>query len=140
LRLASASILIGMVLAFWAAEVVGGVDFVGFVGLSVPRFDAHFTPCVEIGWRLAFEQWGKGFAIEAARAAAEYGFSDLRLDEIVSFTVPANHRSHRVMDRIGMTHSSADDFEHPNLAEGHRLRQHVLYRLSRAAWNERLLA
>lgn len=113
----------------WAVEVKGGAQFIGFIGLSVPRFEAHFTPCVEVGWRLAYEHWGKGYATEGARAAVAFGFDELGLDEIVSFTVPEHQHSRRVMERIGMTHSSTDDFDHPGLSEGHRLRRHVLYRL-----------
>jgi RimJ/RimL family protein N-acetyltransferase len=109
-------------------------DFIGFVGLSVPSFQAPFTPCVEIGWRLAHEHWGRGYATEAARAALAFGFRDLALEEIVSFTVPMNRRSRRVMERLGMTRSAADDFEHPALPEGHALRPHVLYRLRRGDW------
>jgi RimJ/RimL family protein N-acetyltransferase len=112
----------------WAVEIPGVADFVGFVGLSVPDFETHFTPCVEVGWRLAHEHWGKGYATEAARAAVAFGFQRLTLDEIVSFTVPANRRSRGVMERIGMTRTSADDFDHPSLPEGHPLRRHVLYR------------
>jgi RimJ/RimL family protein N-acetyltransferase len=115
----------------WAVEVPGVADFIGFVGLAVPHFEAHFTPCVEIGWRLAHEHWGKGYATEAARAALDFGFGRLALDEIVSFTVPANRRSRGVMERIGMTRTPADDFDHPVLAEGHPLRRHVLYRATR---------
>jgi RimJ/RimL family protein N-acetyltransferase len=112
----------------WAVEVPGVADFVGFVGLSVPQFEAHFTPCVEIGWRLSCEHWGFGYASEAARAALDFGFGRLALDQIVSFTVPANRRSRGVMERIGMTRAPADDFDHPALPEGHPLRRHVLYR------------
>jgi ribosomal-protein-alanine N-acetyltransferase len=119
----------------WAVEAPGVADFIGFVGLSIPRFDARFTPCVEIGWRLAHEHWGHGYASEAAQAALAFGFESLGLDQIVSFTVPANQRSRRVMERIGMTRSTGDDFEHPNLPPGHPLRQHVLYRLLRSAWS-----
>jgi ribosomal-protein-alanine N-acetyltransferase len=118
---------------FWPVEAVGIAGFAGFVGLSVPAYQAHFTPCIEIGWRLAHEHWGKGYATEAAKAIIDYGFTDLQLDEIVSFTVPENDRSRRVMERLGMTHLPADDFDHPSLPEGHRLRRHVLYRLSREA-------
>jgi RimJ/RimL family protein N-acetyltransferase len=118
----------------WAVEVAKGARFAGFVGLSVPAFQAHFTPCVEVGWRLAAEHWGHGYATEAARAALSFGFERLGLEEIVSFTVPANQRSRSVMDRVGMTHSPADDFEHPLLPEGHPLRRHVLYRLRRSRW------
>ena len=115
----------------WAVEVIGIADFIGFTGLSVPRFDAHFTPCVEIGWRLVFDYWGHGYATEAACAAGDYGFSQLGLKEIVSFTVTANQRSRKVMERIGMTHFPENDFHHPLLPEGHPLRCHVLYRLGR---------
>jgi RimJ/RimL family protein N-acetyltransferase len=118
----------------WAVEVPGVAGFIGFVGLAVPRFEAHFTPCVEIGWRLVREHWGRGYATEAARAALGFGFEELALGEIVSFTVPANIRSRAVMERIGMTRSPADDFDHPALPEGHPVRRHVLYRLSRAAF------
>ena len=104
--------------------------FLGFVGLFVPEFDAHFTPAVEIGWRLAFEGWGKGLATEGARAALQYGFNTLGLQQIVSFTVPANQRSRRVMEKLGMTHDPRDDFDHPKLPEGHPLRRHVLYRIN----------
>jgi RimJ/RimL family protein N-acetyltransferase len=116
---------------FWAAEVIGVAQFVGFVGLSIPSFEAHFTPCVEIGWRLAFEHWGHGYATEAARAAADCGFERLGLEEIVAFTVPANWRSRHVMEQLRMTCDPADDFDHPRLPPGHPLRRHVLYRLRR---------
>ncbi len=116
----------------WAVEVPGVADFIGFVGLAVPTFDAHFSPCVEIGWRLAREHWGRGYATEAARTVLDVGFRQFGLGEIVSFTVPANLRSRRVMERIGMTHSPSDDFDHPALPEGHPLRRHVLYRASRS--------
>jgi RimJ/RimL family protein N-acetyltransferase len=115
----------------WALEVVDGASFVGFVGLAEPRFDAHFTPAVEVGWRLAREHWGYGYATEAARTALAYGFDDLGLDEIVSFTTVANARSRRVMERLDMTHDAADDFDHPLLAEDDPIRPHVLYRLRR---------
>ncbi len=113
----------------------GGVDggaFIGWIGLSVPRFEAHFTPCVEIGWRLAADSWGRGLATEGAREVVRHAFGKLALDEIVSFTVAANVRSTRVMQKLGMTHDPADDFDHPALPPGHPLRRHVLYRLGRA--------
>ena len=117
----------------WAVEVIGVADFIGFTGLALPGFTAHFTPSVEISLRLARDYWGFGFATEAARAARDYGFSQMGLEQIVSFTVPANQRSRNVMGRIGMTHSPDDDFEHPLLPDGHPLRHHVLYRLTRCA-------
>ena len=113
---------------FWAIEHDG--QFLGFTGLSRLRFEAHFTPAVEIGWRLARSAWGHGYAIEAARAAERFAFDVLQLEEIVSFTTVANERSRAVMRRLGMTHDPADDFDHPNLP-GHPLQRHVLYRLRR---------
>ena len=121
----------------WAVEVPGKADFVGFVGLSVPRFEAHFTPCVEVGWRLARAHWGRGYATEGARAALAFGFESAGLAEIVSFTACANERSRAVMERLGMETDPADDFDHPSLPEGHPLRAHVLYRLSRESWEHR---
>ena len=114
----------------FAVEVVDASAFAGFVGLSVPRFEAHFTPCVEIGWRLAARYQGRGYATEGARAVLAFGFEQIGLDEIVSFTVPANLPSRRVMEKLGMTRSDGDDFDHPLLPEGHPLRRHVLYRLA----------
>jgi RimJ/RimL family protein N-acetyltransferase len=113
----------------WAVEIPDVAPFAGFIGLSIPGFDAPFTPCVEIGWRLAAEHWGRGYATEGALAVLAFGFETLKLDEIVSFTVPDNLRSRRVMERMGMVHDPADDFDHPVLPEGHRLRRHVLYRI-----------
>lgn len=113
----------------WAAELRETGAFIGFIGLSVPSFQAHFTPCVEVGWRLDAAYWGRGLATEGARAALRFGFEEAGLAEIVSFTVPANVRSRRVMEKLGMTHDPADDFDHPRIPEGHRLRRHVLYRL-----------
>ena len=112
----------------WAVEITGVAPFAGFIGLCHAPFEAHFTPCVEVGWRLAAEHWGRGYASEGARAALTFGFEMLGLDEIVSFTVPANRRSRRVMEKLGMTHNPDDDFDHPLLPPGHALQRHVLYR------------
>jgi ribosomal-protein-alanine N-acetyltransferase len=112
-------------------------DFIGFTGLSRPGFEAHFTPCVEVGWRLDAAHWGRGYATEAAEAAVSFGFERLGLEEIVSFTARANRRSIRVMEKLGMGCDPNDDFDHPRIPEGHALRGHVLYRLARAAWQER---
>jgi RimJ/RimL family protein N-acetyltransferase len=116
----------------YAVELRRNHLFIGYVGLAVPTFQAAFTPCVEIGWRLAADYWGEGLATEGARRMVRYAFEDLRLDALVSFTVPGNTRSRRVMTKLGMTHDPAEDFDHPNLPEGHALRRHVLYRLRRA--------
>ena len=113
----------------WAIEVPGVAPFVGFAGLAVPWFSAHFTPCVEVGWRLAFEHWGQGYATEAARLALGYGFGTVALPEVVSYTSATNHRSRAVMERLGMCRDPADDFDYPALPEGHPLQPHVLYRL-----------
>ena len=116
---------------FWAVEVKGGAPFIGFVGLSMPGF----RPGVEIGWRLAKEHWGHGYASEAAIASLRFGFEQLTLEEIVAFTVPLNERSIGVMKRIGMSRDSAHDFDHPRVEPGHPLRRHVLYRIKRSDWD-----
>jgi RimJ/RimL family protein N-acetyltransferase len=119
----------------WAVEIPGVTPFVGFIGMTIPRFDAPFMPCIEIGWRLDADHWNRGYATEGAKAALAFGFRWLEAKEIVSYTVPANVRSRRVMEKIGMTHSPSEDFDHPSLPEGHPLCRHVLYRLRRP--NER---
>jgi ribosomal-protein-alanine N-acetyltransferase len=117
---------------FWPVEVIGGAPFIGMVGLGDPDFRAHFMPAVEIGWRLAAEHWGRGYATEAARAALAYGFERLGLAEILSFTTANNARSRRVMEKLGMRRLPEEDFLHPLVPEGHPVRPHVLYRLARA--------
>ena len=121
---------------FWAVESKHDKQFIGFVGLEIPKADLPFSPCVEIGWRLAFEYWGKGFATEAAQAALKIGFDRLELPEILSFTATINHRSSAVMERLGMSREP-ETFQHPNLAIGHPLREHYLYRLSREKWQSK---
>lgn len=122
----------------YAAERRSDGNFIGFIGLNVPLFHAAFTPCVEIGWRLAFEYWGQGYATEGAREVMRFGFEVLELPEVVSFTVPANIRSVRVMEKLGMTHDPDDDFDHPRVPVGHPLRRHMLYRRRRSAWSSGL--
>ena len=114
----------------WALEIIASGEFVGFTGLSVPAFEARFTPAVEVGWRLAPSAWGSGYASEAGQESLRFGFEDLGLEEIVSFTSAGNARSRAVMERLGMRRDSADDFDHPQIPEGHPLRRHVLYRAS----------
>ncbi len=116
----------------WAVELPGIAPFAGFIGLCIPGFEAPFTPCIEVGWRLDAEHWGRGYAPEGARAALAFAFRWLSVEEVVSFTVPANVRSRRVMEKIGMTRSASEDFDHPLLPEGHALRRHVLYRIRRS--------
>ena len=117
--------------SLFAVEEREGGKFTGFVGLNVPGYETPFTPCVEIGWRLARPFWGRGLATEAARAVLDFGFHQLDLHEIVSFTAVQNRRSQKLMERIGMTRDPENDFDHPMLEEGHWLRRHVLYRLRR---------
>ena len=119
----------------WATEVRATGDFIGFVGLAVPGFDAPFMPTVEVGWRLARAGWGHGYASEGATETLRYAFENVGLDEVVSFTSTTNLRSQRVMQRIGLHHD--EDFDHPRLPEGHRLRRHVLYRITREEWSTR---
>jgi RimJ/RimL family protein N-acetyltransferase len=118
----------------WAVEVADSGEFVGFTGLSVPRFEAHFTPCVEVGWRLARSAWGHGHATEAAAGAVAHGFGSLALDEIVAMVAPDNVRSQGVMRKLGMTRDEGADFDHPLVPEGSPVRRHRLYRLTRADW------
>jgi ribosomal-protein-alanine N-acetyltransferase len=113
----------------WAVEVVGGAPFIGFVGLSTKTFEAPFTPCTEVGWRLSRDAWAHGYATEAARAALDFGFQELGLAEIVSYTTLANARSIAVMERLGMRRNI--EFDHPLVAAGHPQRRHVLYRIAR---------
>ena len=122
----------------WAAERRDTGEFIGFIGLQPPIAQLPCSPCVEVGWRLAQPHWGKGFASEGARGALRFGFEQLGLDEIVSFTVPANKRSRAVMERLGMAQDKAGSFEHPSIAPGNPLRLHCLYRLSQKRWLELL--
>jgi RimJ/RimL family protein N-acetyltransferase len=118
---------------FWATQVRATGELIGFVGIQLTKPEMPFEPCVEIGWRLAYGHWGKGYASEAARGALQVGFEQLGLDEIVSFTALPNLRSRAVMERLGMRETAT--FEHPNVPEGSPLRTHCLYRLSRNQFN-----
>lgn len=125
----------------WAVEASGVAEFVGYVGLSHPGRPMPFTsaerPPVEVGWRLARAFWGRGYATEAARAALAFGFTELALAEIVSFTAVVNERSRAVMERLAMKRRAEDDFDHPALPDGHPLRRHVLHRMTRSDWLRR---
>jgi 3-dehydroquinate dehydratase/shikimate dehydrogenase len=123
----------------WAVEVSDEAAFIGFIGLAVPRFEAPFTPCVEVGWRLAQSAWGRGYAPEGATEALRFAFDQLALDEIVSFTAVQNAKSRRVMEKIGLSHDPDDDFDHPTLPLDSPINRHVLYRTTRAAWDGRPL-
>lgn len=118
----------------YAVQVGETGELIGFTGLSAPRFEAAFTPCVEVGWRLARSAWRHGYATEAAQAALSVGFDQVGLAQIVSFTTAANLRSQAVMQRIGMHHNDSDDFDHPSLEPGSPLLRHVLYRLDQDSW------
>lgn len=121
----------------WALELLASGEFVGFTGLATASVRLRFTPAVEVGWRLAPSAWGLGYATEAARAALGFGFDAAGLDEIVSFTTVANLRSRAVMQRIGMSHDRADDFDHPALPQTSVVRPHVLYRIAAGDWRSR---
>lgn len=119
----------------WALELLDCAEFIGFTGLSVPRHNFAFSPCVEVGWRLARTAWGHGYATEAARASLAVAFEQLALPEVVSFTSAGNRRSRAVMERIGMQNTH-DDFDHPGITEGHPLRRHCLYRITDSQWRQ----
>lgn len=121
----------------WALERKDTGQFIGFTGLNRVEFDASFTPAVEIAWRLAREHWGLGYASEAAWTTLRCGFGQLDLDEMVAFTATANLASEKVMQAIGMRREGSD-FDHPELPEGHPLRRHLLYRITRAQWLDTL--
>ncbi len=118
----------------WAVSVPNVSDFIGYIGLAPVNFAAAFTPAVEVGWRLSYDYWNNGYATEGAKAALKYGFETLKMDEIVSFTAVQNIRSQKVMEKIGLKHYPDEDFDRRELAEGHWLRRHVLYRLNRSEW------
>ena len=116
----------------WALEAPDVADFVGLAGIQRLQYQAHFTPAVEVGWRLARPFWRRGYATEAALASMDYGFGPGGLSEIVAVAVGANARSLAVMERIGMRRVAGGDFDHPSVPLGHRLQPHVLYRITRA--------
>lgn len=112
----------------WAVEIPGVVGFAGFIGLNRPSINPNW---IEIGWRLSPQVWGKGYATEGARRVLEHAFAELGLEEVISFTSEINHRSRALMERIGLRHFPDEDFLHPRLPDGHRLRRHVFYRITR---------
>jgi RimJ/RimL family protein N-acetyltransferase len=116
----------------FAAEVVATGQFAGFIGLQTMNFavPSLAQPAVETGWRLSVANWGKGLATEGARGVIQYAFAILKLRELVAITVPANLRSRRVMEKIGMKHLQELDFDHPRVPEGHPLRAHLVYALT----------
>jgi len=121
---------------FWAVETRSHAEFIGFVGLRETLPDMPFGSRVEIGWRLAHAHWGKGYATEAARRALRFGFEQLALQEIISFTALPNLPSQAVMRKLGMRRDPRDDFDHPAVPEAHALRRHCLYRMTRERWQE----
>ena len=114
---------------YWAVTLKNSRELIGYTGLNVPSYEAHFTPCVEISWRIASQHWGKGYASEAALAVLKIGFEKYGLKEIVSLTVPANKKSIRVMEKIGMERDINGDFNHPVLPKEHPLSKHILHRI-----------
>jgi RimJ/RimL family protein N-acetyltransferase len=123
----------------YAVEVKATQEMIGFIGLAIPSFEAHFTPAVEIGWRLGSAHWNQGYASEGATACLDYGFNIIGLTEIVSFTIPENTRSIRVMKKLGMTRNPDDDFRHPRFEANHRLSKHVLYRIQKHRRQEQII-
>ena len=121
----------------WAVEVPGVAPFVGMIGLMVPKLGAAFEPAIEVLWRLAADHWGQGFAPEGAAAALDWGFEHLCVAEIIAYTAAGNDKSRRVMEKLGMRHAAGEDFEHPRVPEGSKLRRHVLYRLGKDAWTKK---
>lgn len=115
---------------FYTCELKETKEFVGRIGLGIPDFEAHFTPCVEVGWRIAKKFWGQGLAVEAALKCFEIGFTQFNLNEIVAFTTKTNKKSEKVMQKLGMTHTPEDDFYHPKLEKSSPLALHVLYRMA----------
>lgn len=123
---------------WWVAETKEDGSFAGVIALQMVPFEAAFTPALEVGWRLPVSAWGKGFATEGGAAALRFARERLGYDEVVAMTAAINVRSRRVMERLGMTYDPADDFAHPRLEEGHRLRPHVLYRSRPSPGSEHL--
>ena len=123
---------------FYTCELKENQQFVGSIGLNIPDFNAHFTPCVEIGWRIHKKFWGQGIAVEAAQKCLEIGFTQFNLSEIVSFTAKNNKKSERVMQKLSMSNNQSEEFYHPQLAKDHPLCLHVLYRLTKANWDAQL--
>lgn len=122
----------------WAVEVPNQHQFIGFVGLHIPTNKMPFSPCVEVGWRLSKQYWGKGYATEGAKEALKFAFNTLNLDEVVSFTTQTNARSRAVMLKLGM-HDSKQNFMHPDLDVSHPQREHVLYKISKKKWVQNAL-
>ena len=112
----------------FAVELISTKTFIGFVGLKYFSFDSHFTPSVELAWRLSWENWGQGLATEAAQKVTQYGFETLGLPEILAITAKNNQRSRRVMEKLGMFTNEDENFLHPQLEYSHPLAEHVLYR------------
>ncbi len=115
----------------WAAELKSSKQMIGFIGLNYTDWKSKFTPNVEIGWRLGSQYWGNGYAPEAAKACLDYGFNKINLKEIISFTVPSNAKSLKVMEKIGLKRDFKNNFAHPKLPHDHHLSQHILYRLNK---------
>jgi ribosomal-protein-alanine N-acetyltransferase len=120
---------------FWVIEEKEIGLFVGSLGLHEPTDKLPFLPCVEIGWRFSFEHWGKGYATEAGQEVLKFAFDVLELDEVVSFTAVINKRSSSLMERLGMK-NSYENFEHCTLPIGHRLREHVLFKIDKMKLRE----
>ena len=118
---------------FWALELKGNGEFIGFTGLHIPTAKLPFSPCVEVGWRFAKRYWGFGYASEAASEALRFAFNSLKLDEVVSFATLRNLRSQSVMRKIGMANIN-QNFLHPDIDSDSLLSEHVLFKINRSRW------
>ncbi len=119
----------------WAVELKSTGEFIGFIGLLIVAPHFHFAPAIEAGWRLSQKHWGQGLATEGAIEVLQIAFEDLNLEEVVSMTAALNLPSQRVMQKIGMNHLAADDFNHPKIEQNHPLCKHVLFRAKREIWS-----
>ncbi len=120
---------------FWALETISDNRFIGFTGLNQPDYELPVDACVEIGWRLASEAWGQGYATEAAKACLDFAFENLVLDEVYAFSSVANQKSRAVMERLNMINLNSN-FNHSLLVDHEKLQEHVLYRIELQQWRD----
>lgn len=111
----------------YAVELKESNEFIGFTGFHYTDIDTDFAPCIEISWRYIPKVWGHGYATEAAKACIEYAKEELNFKELYSFTFILNKRSENVMKKLGM--KRVGNFQHPLIPDGHKLKEHVLYKL-----------
>ncbi len=120
----------------WAVERLEDGRLLGFTGLGTSDFGARFCPAIDIGWTLARDVWGHGYATWGAVAAMNFAFNELQLDQVVAHTTQLNERSQVAMRRLGMTNDPGDDFDAPWYEMGHPRRRFVLYRMEASDWHQ----